>query len=283
MASLNQAPYNTQWTPVPAGTYSLTAVATDNLGATTTSVPVSIVVTNSVSQVYDIHTDQLNTQRVVTDKNGTVVWRWDGAPFGEDLPDENSGHSGTENDFALNLRFPGQYYDKETNLHYNYFRDYDPTAGRYIESDPIGLEGGINTYAYGDANPVSKTDPFGLATYQCIRGLGQKPGGYVSPGNITHHQYSCVTLPNGTSICGGQGPSGNPISSPGKPTTPDEDYLDKNSCQKTQDDNQCFEQCLQDERSKPRPRYSVIPGLGTQCQQYDDDVNATCRKKCGLK
>ncbi|MBC3931932.1 hypothetical protein H8K43_09635 [Undibacterium sp. CY22W] len=282
IASLTQPPFTTQWNNVSAGSYTLTATATDNLGASTVSSPVIITVTSHVAKVFDIHTDHLNTPRVITDSNGTPVWRWDSAPFGETLPDENPQKTGSTSNFVFNLRFAGQYFDRETNLHYNYFRDYDPQTGRYIQSDPIGLRGGLNAYLFDDANPISNTDPLGLSTYQCIRGLGQKPGGYVSPDNITHHQYSCIVFPNGTSICGGQGPSGNPISSPGKPTTPDEDYFDKNSCKKTQDDNQCFEKCMQNEWSKPRPWYSVIPSMGTQCQQYDNNANATCRKKCGL-
>jgi RHS repeat-associated protein len=64
--------------------------------------------------------------------------------------------------FTFDLRFPGQQFDKETNLYYNFFRDYDPQTGRYVESDPIGLGGGINTYSYVGANPVSFIDPFGL-------------------------------------------------------------------------------------------------------------------------
>jgi RHS repeat-associated protein len=89
------------------------------------------------------------------------VWRWDqGEPFGNNPADENPSGLGA---FDLPLRLPGQRYDKETGLHYNYFRDYDPSIGRYGESDPIGLVGGLNTYAYVGGNPLSRIDRFGLA------------------------------------------------------------------------------------------------------------------------
>jgi len=110
-----------------------------------------------------IHTDHLNTPRSVENPTtGELVWRWDSAPFGETAPNEDP--DGDLEPFILPLRFPGQYADPETGLHYNYFRDYEPAIGKYVESDPVGLDGGINTYSYAYSRPTQLVDPFGLQT-----------------------------------------------------------------------------------------------------------------------
>ena len=106
------------------------------------------------ADIYFFHSDHLGTPQKLTDETGTVVWEADYRPFGNaSLP-----VSGVTN----NIRFPGHYFDAETGLHYNYFRDYDPFIGRYTQSDPIGLYGGANVYSYVSANPISKIDPSGL-------------------------------------------------------------------------------------------------------------------------
>jgi RHS repeat-associated protein len=120
--------------------------------------------------VYYVHTDQLNAPRSVSRPgDNVVVWKWESEPFGSDAP--NDDPDGDSVAFRYNLRFPGQYYDAESGLSYNYFRDYDPYAGRYIESDPTGLEGGINTYGYVGGNPLDKSDPLGL----------KSPPGHTAP------------------------------------------------------------------------------------------------------
>jgi len=114
--------------------------------------------------LYYIETDHLGTPRqvlrpAVAPANDTLVWKWDfaGSVFGT--------HSPNPEGITFNLRYPGQYFDQETGLHYNYFRDYEPGTGRYVESDPIGLKGSISTYGYTAQNPLEFFDPTG--TTQC--------------------------------------------------------------------------------------------------------------------
>jgi large repetitive protein len=104
---------------------------------------------------YFYHNDHLGTPQKMTSVNGAVVWSAKYSSFGEASIDAGST-------VTNNLRFPGQYYDSETGLHYNYHRYYDPSAGRYLTPDPIGLEGGINLFAYVENNPSNNTDPYGL-------------------------------------------------------------------------------------------------------------------------
>jgi len=110
-----------------------------------------------------IEADALGTpRRVIDPQRNVAVWTWDltGEAFGNDTPVEDADGDGTP--LTFNLRFPGQRYDAATGLNYNYFRDYEKETGRYGQSDPIGLEGGITTYSYTSSAPLSNSDPFGL-------------------------------------------------------------------------------------------------------------------------
>ncbi len=102
--------------------------------------------------IHYVWADHLDTPRAITtsDAAATLEWSWDSDPFGTTAPQEIA--------LTYNLRFPGQYFDVETGKHYNYFRDYDPGVGRYVESDPIGLKGGANTYGYAGQTPLPHSD-----------------------------------------------------------------------------------------------------------------------------
>jgi RHS repeat-associated protein len=132
--------------------------------------PVATLLPNgSGISIYYVHTDHLGTPRKITrpSDNG-LMWRWDPDTFGSVGPNTNPAGLGT---FTYNLRFPGQYALPESGLNYNYFRTYDPQTGRYIESDPIGLDAGVNTYAYTLDNPLSYADRTGQNVTMTCRPL----------------------------------------------------------------------------------------------------------------
>jgi len=151
------------------------------------NIPVGRVLssTSAVLEVHAIHSDHLNTPRALANAQsqggqaaGTVVWRWrlnatsvsGSNAFGAQAADENPDGNGTS--VRFDLRFPGQQWDASVGLSYNYFRDYEAGTGRYVESDPIGLYGGINTYTYVYARPLVGVDPNGQAaqTLACLGG-----------------------------------------------------------------------------------------------------------------
>lgn len=165
-------------------------------------------------EVFYVHPDHLGTPRVITASTalaattGTgitspqtvnkAVWRWDSDPFGSNAtansaPNENPntlhqvvGTATLPYLFGFDLAFPGQKRDRATGKHYNYFRDYDPAVGRYVESDPIGLKGGISTFGYVKARPLSTRDPKGL-----------------SPGTVAAGSRATNTRPQYTPDCTG--------------------------------------------------------------------------------
>jgi RHS repeat-associated protein len=112
--------------------------------------------------LYNISTDQIGSPRIIARQSDeAIAWRWDSAEaFGATAPDQNPSSLGV---FGFNQRMPGQVFDAESGLFQNWNREYNPRIGRYIQSDPIGLKGGINTYTYVGGDPLRFTDPMGLA------------------------------------------------------------------------------------------------------------------------
>src|SRR6185312_14699771 len=136
--------------------------------------------------LYYVHSDHLGTPQKITDVTQAIAFDLVLRPFGE--AEQQTFPSLT------NLRFPGQYFDAEDGLHQNWFRDYDPSTGRYVESDPIGLWGGINIYAYVGSRPVMFTDPKGLKCYR--DGSCDTPGELGFGPNWSYHGGNSVFPPS---------------------------------------------------------------------------------------
>ncbi len=185
---------------------------------------------NPIEQgVVYLHTDHLGAVVKATDSDQNLVWDAVRKPFGE--------RAVTTAQIEMLLGFPGQYFDEETGNYYNYYRDYDPSTGRYIQSDPIGLAGGLNTYAYVGGNPLSFVDPFGLVKV-CLypegaNGLGHVGFGLPWDGGYTYGLY----------------PSTNPVLSPGN-ILPDDHYFVSECIDypSTQSQDQCMQKCRDDVR-----------------------------------
>jgi RHS repeat-associated protein len=139
-----------------------TLIAENNGGTVTDYVyadgrPIAIIqpsATPTANQINYVVADRLGTPQVVTNTGGAMVWKTTYQPYGT---------TGTPSStITQNLRLPGQYADTETGFSYNLNRDYMPNLGRYLESDPAGLQGGLNLYAYELDNPLRSSDPTGL-------------------------------------------------------------------------------------------------------------------------
>jgi RHS repeat-associated protein len=154
--------------------------------------PVGVLAGNTLNYVQP---DHLGAPRAVIDSvRDVAIWKWNikGEAFGNTAPDQDPDRDGAS--FVFDMRFPGQRYDSTTGLNQNYYRDYDSISGRYVQSDPIGLNGGLSTYAYTGANPIGLVDPFGLSSLVYSRpagmlyvynGAGGLAGQYSAANNAT--------------------------------------------------------------------------------------------------
>jgi RHS repeat-associated protein len=143
---------------------------------------------------FAIHAHHLNTPRRLTNALGQAAWQWKFSAFRDEVPTTAANRfvdpqatpglgSAAVAHVSFNLRYPGQYADSESGLHYNYFRSYDGSMGRYTQADPIGLDGGWNRFSYVSNSPLESADPTGLAAAGAMVGgqVGAALGGRLGP------------------------------------------------------------------------------------------------------
>ncbi len=158
---------------------------------------------------YYVFTDQIGTPLLVEDQAGRTVWAAQFDPHGRAMVEPGAT-------IEITLRFPGHFFDPETGLHYNRFRYYDPVLGRYLQSDPIGIAGGLNVYGYCEGNPLTRVDVRGLrqsATPSCGTaagtgdGTGEDPDGTEKPKkypNLDPHDAENTPAPGRALRVGGE-------------------------------------------------------------------------------
>lgn len=130
--------------------------------------PIAVLTGSGGGTVSSITPDWLGAPHIITNGNNQYLWFWDHYAFGDNAPNQNPAGLGP---YIYNGRLRGQYKDIETNLNYNWFRDYNPATGRYVQSDPLGQNAGVNTYAYVGGNPLTRIDPMGRQG--CFMGVCQ--------------------------------------------------------------------------------------------------------------
>jgi RHS repeat-associated protein len=237
-----------------------------------------------------IFTDHLNTPREIarigaSAANGnnanayTTIWKWDSLPFGETLPNQNPSGLGVLN---FNHRFPGQYYDRETGLSQNWHREYDSRLGRYVQSDPKGLEAGTNTYSYVYQSPISSTDATGLdgEVMQC-----NSPWTTDNSGPRTRvgfpHQFLC--LPSGQ--CFGYYPTGSVGGSVGTIVN-DRSSLLGAVCRAVRHPPGCtkeaFATCVQNEIARVAANPGRYSFATNNCMEVSNRIVQTCSSPCGF-
>ena len=130
--------------------------------------------------VFYFHTNLAGLPEQLTDSDGNTVWHSEYQAWGRTRDEWHDRQAGSDQ----NLRFQGQYLDRETGLHYNTFRFFDPDVGRFTQPDPIGLAGGLNLYQYAP-NAIGWIDPAGLTS--CELSSAMKRNGTIRPPNSAAH------------------------------------------------------------------------------------------------